>query len=131
MLQFQAQETLLDPSDLLEVCLHMLVLGRVFLVGEVDKELRIASDGEALHSQCRRGLEASNQAFILCDVVGDLLTILEAQLYGVVELVLGGRDEHRASPRALVREGSIEVHDPAVWGFISRGKRAILAHFLI
>jgi hypothetical protein len=78
VLKFQAQEPFLDSSYLLEVCLHVLVLGCVRLVREVDEELGVALDGEAPHPQHRRSLEASNQALIFYDVVGDLFTILEA-----------------------------------------------------
>ena len=121
MLQFQAQELLLHLAHLREVRLHVLVLRLVHLVGEVDEELRVALDGEALHPQGHCGLEASYEAFVLCYVVGDLLALLEAELHGIVELVLSGRDEHCSSPRAVVRESAIEIHDPAVrslapWG---------------
>ena len=68
----------------------MLVLGCVLLVGEVNKELRITLDGEALRPQRRRGPETGEQALEFCDVVGDLLALLEAELYRVAELVLGG-----------------------------------------
>ena len=47
--------------------------------------------------------------------------MLKAELHCVVELVLSGRDEHCSSPRALVREGAIEIHDPAVWSLASWG----------
>ena len=73
----------------------------------------------ALHSQGCRSLEAGDQAFVLRDVVGDLLALLETELHGVVELVLGGRDEHCSSSRALVRKSAIEIHDPAIWCFTS------------
>ena len=76
--------------------------------------------GEALHPQGHRSLEASYEAFILCYVVGDLLALLEAELHGVVELVLSGRDEYCSSPRALAREGTIKIHDPAVRRLASR-----------
>ena len=98
----------------------MLVLWLVYLVGEVDEELRVASDGEALHPQSCRTLQASYEAFVFCDIVGDLLAMLEAELHGVVELILGGRDEHCPSSRALAREGTIEIHDPAVGRLASR-----------
>ena len=47
--------------------------------------------------------------------------MVEAELHGVVKLVLSGRDEHCSSPRALVRKGAIKIYDPAVlslapWG---------------
>ena len=93
----------------------------VHLVGEVDEELRVAFDGEAPHPQSRRSLQASYEAFVLCYIVVDLLAVLEAELHGVVKLVLSGRDEHCSSPRALVREGAIEMHDPAVWCLTSWG----------
>ena len=89
-MQFQAQELFLNFAYLLEICLHVLVLRLVFLVGEVDEKLRVTLDGEALHSQRGRDPESSEQAFELCDVVGDLLALLEAELHCVVELVLGG-----------------------------------------
>ena len=93
----------------------MLVLWLVYLVGEVDEELRVAFNGKALHPQSCRSLQASYEAFVFRDVVGDLLALLKAELHGVVEFVLSGRDEYCSSPRALVREGAIEIHDPAVW----------------
>ena len=40
--------------------------------------------------------------------------MLEAGLHGVVELVLGGRDEHCSSPSALAHKCIVEVHDPTV-----------------
>ena len=47
--------------------------------------------------------------------------MLKAELHDIVELVLSGRDEHYSSPRALVRESAIKIHDPPVrsltpWG---------------
>ena len=68
----------------------MLVARLIYLVGEVDEELRVAPDGEVLHPQGHCGLEASDEAFVLRDVVGDLLALLEAEMHGVVELVLSG-----------------------------------------
>lgn len=100
-----------------EVCLHVLVPRLIYLVGEVDDELQVAPDGEALHPQGDRSLKASDEAFVLRDVVGDLLALLEAELHGVVELVLNGRDEHCSSPRALACERAIEICDPAIWRF--------------
>ena len=79
----------------------MLVLWLINFVGEVDEELRVALDGETPHPQGHRSPEASYEALVLCYVIGDLLALLEAELHGVVELVLGGRDEHRSSLRAL------------------------------
>ena len=79
----------------------MLVLWLIYLVGEVDEKLRVALDGETPHPQGHRGPEASYEALVLYYVIGDLLALLEAELHGVVELVLGGGDEHRSSPRAL------------------------------
>ena len=68
----------------------MLVLRCVLFVGEVDEELGIALDGEALHPQRRRGPETGKQALEFQDVVGDLLALLETELYRIVEHVLGG-----------------------------------------
>ena len=68
----------------------MLVLRLVYLVGEVDEELRVALNGKAFHPQSCRGLQASYEAFVFCDVVGDLLALLKAELHSVVELVLRG-----------------------------------------
>ena len=68
----------------------MLVLWLIYLVGEVDEELSVALDGEALHPQGHRSLEASYEAFVLCYVVGDLLALLEVEMHGVVKLVLSG-----------------------------------------
>ena len=98
----------------------MLVLRLVYLVGEVDEELRVTPNGEALHPQSCRSLQASYEAFVFCDVVGDLLALLKAELHGVVEIILSERDEYCSSPCALVREGAIEIHDPAVWRLTSR-----------
>ena len=77
-MQFQSQEPFLHLAYLFQVCLHVLVLGCVFFVGEVDEELGIALDGEAFHPQHRPGPKAGEQAFILCDVVGDLFALLKA-----------------------------------------------------
>ena len=87
----------------------MLILWLVHFVGEVDEELRVAFNGKALHAQSCRGLQSSYEAFVFCDVVGDLLAMLKAELHGVVELVLSGRDDYCSSRRALVHEGAIEV----------------------
>ena len=97
----------------------MLVHRLVQFVGEVDEELRVAPDGEALHPQGRCGLEASDEAFVFRDVVGDLLALLESEMHGVVELVLSGRYEHCPSSRALACKRAIEIHDPAIWCFTS------------
>ena len=106
----------------------MLVLRLVYLVGEVDEELRGAPNGEALHPQSRCGLQASNEALVLCDVVGDLLALLKAELHDVVELVLSGRDEYRPSPRGLMREGAVKIHDPAVRRLASRRGGPVFAY---
>ena len=95
----------------------MLVLRRVLLVGEVDEKLRVALDGETLEPQSCCTLEAVDQALLFCDVVGYLLTPLEAELHGVIELVLGGRDEYSSIPCALAREGAVKAHDPTIWCF--------------
>ena len=115
MLQLQACELLFHFAHLSKVGLHVLVLWLVHFVGEVDEELRVALDGKVPHPQSRRSLQASYEAFVFCDIVGDLLAVLEAELHGVVKLVLSGRDEHCSSPRALVRKGAVKIHDPAVW----------------
>ena len=67
--------------------------------------------------------------FVLCNVVGDLPALLEAELHDVVELVLSGRDEHCSSSRALACECAIEIHDPAIWCFTSWREGSILACF--
>ena len=104
---------------LYEVFLHVLVPRLVYLVGEVDEELRVTPDGEALHPQSCRSFQASYEALVFFDVVGDLLALLKLELHDVVELVLSGRDEYCSSPRALVCEGAIEIHDPTVRGLTS------------
>ena len=53
--------------------------------------------------------------------------MLEAELHGVVKLVLSGRDEHCSSPRAFVRKGTIKIHDPAVWRLTSWGGGPVLS----
>ena len=116
MLQLQAQELLLHFAYLREICFHVLVHWLVHLVGEVDEELRVSLDGEALHPQGHRRFEAGDETIILCDVVGDLFAPLEAELHYIVKLVLSGRDEHGSSPRALACE-RVKVHDPAIWRF--------------
>ena len=73
---------------LCEVRLHVLVLWLIYFVGEVDEELRVALDGEALHPEGHRVLEASDEAFVLCDVVGDLLALLEADVTPTMRLYL-------------------------------------------
>ena len=57
MLQLQPPELLLHPADLREVGFHVLVLWFVYFVGEVDKDLRITLDGEALHPQGDRSFQ--------------------------------------------------------------------------
>ena len=105
----------------------MLISRFVYLVGVIDKELRIALDSKTLHSQGSSGLQARYQSLVLCYIVGDLLALLETELHVIVELVLGGRYEHRPSPSTLPGECSIEVHDPAFWRLVSWGKGPILA----
>ena len=117
MLQLQARELLLHLAHLCEVCLHVLVLWLIYFVGEVIEELEVTLDGETPHPQGHRSPEASYEALVLCYVIGDLLALLEAELHGVVELVLGGRDENGASPHALACERAIELHDPAIRRF--------------
>ena len=89
MLQLQPPELLLHPADLRKVGFHVLIPWLVYFVGEVEEELRITLDGEALHPQGDCGFQACYQAFIFCYVVGDLFSVLEAELYGIVEFVLG------------------------------------------
>ena len=67
------------------------------------------------------------RAFVLCYVVGDLFSVLETELYGIVELVLSRIYEHCAGPCAMSGECPVEVHDPAVRCLASRGKRSVLA----
>ena len=122
MLQLQPPKLLLHPADLRDVGFHVLVPWFVYFVGEVDKELRITPDGEALHPQGDCGLQACYQAFVFCYVVGDLLSVLEAELHGVIEFVLGRGHKHCASSRTMSGECPIEVHDLAVRCFTSRGK---------
>ena len=51
MLQLKARELFFHLAHLREVGLHMLVLRLVHPVGEVDEELRVAFDDEALYPQ--------------------------------------------------------------------------------
>src|SRR3954466_4738791 len=108
MLQLQPPELLLHPANFRKVGFHVLIFRLVYLVGEIDKELRIALDGEALHPQGSCGLQARYQTFILRYVVGDLFTLLEIELYSVVKLVLSGRHQHRPSPCAVPGERPIK-----------------------
>ena len=85
MLELHAEEALLEPAHLLQVGGHVLVLGFVALVGEVDEELQISLDEDALDAQSIGGLEASDEALVLSDEA--LVVMLEAELYGVVQLV--------------------------------------------
>ena len=107
----------------------MFVLRLVYLVGEVDKKLSVAPDGEALRPQGHCSLKASYEAFVLRYVIGDLLALLEVELHGVVELVRSGRGEHCSSPRALECERAIEIHNLAIWRFTSRRMGSVLACF--
>ena len=50
-------------------------------------------------------------------------------MHGVVKLVLSGRDEYCSSPRALAREGAIEIHDPAVRRLASWREGPVFAFF--
>ena len=95
----------------------------------LEKLLRVALNSKVLHPQSCRGLQASYEAFIFCDVVGDLLALLKAELHSVVEFVLSGRDEYCSSPRALVREGTIKIHDPSVRRLTSWRGGPVLAYF--
>ena len=126
MLQLQPPELLLHLADFRKVGFHVLILWLIHLVGDIDKELRIALDGEAFHPQGSCGLQARYYTFILRYVVADLFTLLETELYSVVELVLSGRYKHRPSPGAMSGERPIEVHDPAFWRLASRGEGPIL-----
>ena len=83
----------------------------------------------ALYSQSGCSFQACYQALIFCYVIGDLFSMLEAELHDKIEFVLSGRYEHCASPCAMSRERPVEVHDPAVRRFTSWGKRPILARF--
>ena len=66
----------------------MGVLGLVRFVGEVDDELGIALDDDALYPEGDCSSEPGEEALVFGDVVGDLVRLaLEAQLHGVVELV--------------------------------------------
>ena len=107
----------------------MFVPWIVYLVGEVDEELRVAPDGESLYPQGHFSLQAGYEAFVFCNVVGDLLALLEAELHDVVELVLSGRDEHCSSPRALAREATIEIHDPVIRHLASWREGPVFAYF--
>ena len=49
MLQLQPPELFLHLANLSEVGFDVLILWIVYLVGEVDEELRIALDDEELH----------------------------------------------------------------------------------
>ena len=49
MLQLEPPELLLHLANLSEVGFHVLILWFVYLVGEVDEELQITLDDEALH----------------------------------------------------------------------------------
>ena len=90
MLQLQPPELLLHLAYFCEVCFHVLVLRLVHLVGEVDEELLITLDVEVLHPQCCCSFQARYEALVFCYVVGDLLALLETELYDIVELVLSG-----------------------------------------
>jgi hypothetical protein len=48
---------------------------------------------------------------------------LEAELEGVEELVSRRGGEDSPSPRAQDVVGAVEVHDPKIWGFLSRKRR--------
>ena len=61
----------------------------------------------------------------------NILALLEAELHDIVELVLGGRDEHESSPHALTCECTIEVHDPTIRCFASRREGEVLAYFSV
>ena len=60
MLQFQTLESFFNLTYLFQVCLHVLVLRRILLVGEVGEELGVSLDGEALNPQGGCGLEAGD-----------------------------------------------------------------------
>ena len=90
LLQLQAQELFLHLAYVRQVCFHVFILRLVHFVGEVDEEVGVALDGEALYSQCGRSLKPGEQAFEFCDVVGDLLASLKAELHYIIKLVLGG-----------------------------------------
>ena len=92
----------------------MSILGLVDLVGEVDQELRVALDDEALDAEADRSPDSGEEALVLSNIVGDLGALVEAELHSVVQLVSGWQGEYNAIPRALRRETSVEVHDPAV-----------------
>jgi hypothetical protein len=61
------------------------ILRLVGFVGEVDDELRIALDSDALYPEGDHSPEPGEEALVLRDVVGDLVgLVLEAQLHSVV-----------------------------------------------
>ena len=92
----------------------MRVFGLIDLVGEVDQELRVALDDEALDAEADRGPSSGEEALVFGNVVGDLGAFVEAELDSVVELVPSWRGDHNASPRAVGGEPSVKMHGPTV-----------------
>ena len=69
---------LFELAYLFKVCRHVRVLRRVGPVGEVDEELRVALDEDALDAEGNGGSEPSEEALVFSNVVGDLVAALEA-----------------------------------------------------
>ena len=93
MLELHAPEVLLELAYLFKVGHHVGVLRSVALVGEVDEELGVAFDEDALDAEGDGSFEPGDEAFVLGYVVGDLVAVLEAELDGVVEPTAGGKEE--------------------------------------
>jgi hypothetical protein len=89
VLHFHAEETLLELAHLFKVGNHVDILRLVSFVEEVDDELGVALDSDALDAEGDGSPEPGEEAFILYDVVGDLVRLaLEIELHGIVELSL-------------------------------------------
>ena len=80
VVESHAKEALLELAHLLQIGGHVLIFGLVLLVGEVDEELQVPHDLEALDAELDGGPQASEESLVLGDVVGHLLTVLEAKL---------------------------------------------------
>ena len=69
MIEFEAVEFVLQPSDLLTVCLHLGIVAARLFHDLVDDQLRVAPDVEASEAQLDGDSQAVDERFVFCSIV--------------------------------------------------------------